>query len=607
MPITLRDYQKDAVAATLDQWQQEASAPLALRWGATRQPVLVAMATGTGKSEVGFGLLQAESRAGNLERALIISHTNELVFQPYERIKNDWPGLPTPGVVKAEHNNTDAKIISASIQTLASGNRLDDCLAHGRFSHVWVDETHRVMARTYRHTLERLFETNPDLRLLGTSATPMRSDGQGIGKIFGPAPAFKVTIKDAIYQLGAITSFTAYAARLDLDEHDFSDVRTNAAGDYAPTDTGEILSLPSAHRIIISKWFEVASDRPTIAFTASVAQAHALAAAFRDRGIVALAIDGTTPAQERAEIVEDFRTGAGGLQMLVGCAVFIEGFDAPRASCALIARPTQSDGSYIQMMGRALRWYDKAAGLADDAGHGEAVLIDIVPKGARNLSLAANLMGAPKTERDARSRAEEQGIIMPELFAVPETEGVDAEPDEVYLEVLDLFGTSDLAWFYGAGFASVGIGTEENGSGKKLSLAIAIVMGDDDRLAKAEALRAKGKWQASWDGAYERVAYRVYLMRGNYIELQAIKSSFHEAALVANDIALKRGEGILSQRSKHWRRDTASAGQEKYARQLKIWQDGMTKGQCATAITHKRAQIALERAGIIDRMRVGRE
>ena len=584
----MRPYQHEAVTQILSQWGKPCESALPRAWGARIQPALVAMATGTGKTEIGLGVLQSEFLAGTLQRALIISHTTELVSQPVDRVCDGWPGLPIPGIVRAEIDDVGAQIISASVQTLSSSNRLNKCLVHGMFTHVWIDEAHHVMAQTYRAILEKLFRANPELRLLGTTATPMRSDGQGLGVIFGERLAYQITIQDAINRLGAITPFRAYAAVLDGVEFDFSDVRTNAAGDYAPQLAGDILSLPSATKIIIDKWLDIASDRPTIAFTASVSQAHFLAQAFRDHGVDARAIDGSTPSETRKQIIGDFRDGK--FQVLVGCAVFVEGFDAPIASCALIARPTQSDGSYIQMVGRCLRWYDKKCNTSDNVGHTDAIIIDIVPRGARNLSLATGLMGAPKIVRAARERASAQSIIMPNLF------GVDADSDSVFLELMDLFGNSELAWLYGDGIASVSIAGGRD-SGK--SIAIAIVMGDDKRLRQADEIRAAGKWCSTYDAAYHAISYRVYLIEQNKAEIHGAFSTFEQASLLANDLHKLFGENALAAREKQWRRGLPSDKQRQYAQRLGVWQSGMNRGRCAAAITHKIAIKALDRIGVV--------
>lgn len=594
MTIQLRAYQREAVESILAGYEA----------GDNRQ--LLVMATGTGKTETAFGLWREEVRRGEFERGLIISHTNELVYQPVERITRDWQELPIPGIVKAEVNDVSAPIVSASIQTLSRGTkRLDAILDAGRITHVWVDETHRIQAPTYQETLRRLYAANPNIRLLGTTATPRRTDGDGLRGTFDNV-AYRVSIKDAIEKLEAITPFDAYAARLDKKEFDFSDVRTNAEGDYASAKTGEILSLPEAEEIIIKKWREVAGDRPTIAFTASVAQAHSLALAFREIGVVAEALDGGSKKDRRERVVNAFRDATPWkddkpIQVLCGCMIFIEGFDAPRASCALVARPTQSDLTYIQMIGRCLRWHDKAAQLADDSGHSRAVIIDIVPKGARDLRLAGDLLGQPKEIRAARERAEEQQLVFPDIFDCdPQAEtGIDGDPDAVYLEIMDLFGESALAWFYGEGIGTVGLGTYKDERGKKISRTLIIVMGDEERAAKADEIKAAGEWSPKWDGAYKAVQFHVYLLDGYDLQHIASESIFDAASVHAQALADDLADNTLSQKKKGWRNKPASDGQQKFAEKLGVWVPGISRGLCATLITHKLALNSLKKAGAL--------
>jgi len=582
--IVLRDYQESARAAALEMMARppHERASFLRAVGAERQAALLAMATGSGKTECALGTIDSLFQSGEVTRALIISHTDELVGQPVQRIIKSWPTLPAPGIVKAGLDQVHAPIVSASIQTLSSNGRLDNLLDAGAFDLTWYDECHRIGARTPKAALKKLFAANPGMRLLGTSATPHRSDGYGIGQIFGPNAAYKISIKDAIYEFECITPFLALAARLRDDEHDFSNVRTNAVGDYAPGETGRILSLSSALEIIIEKWREVAVDRPTIAFTASVDQAHDLASAFCAAGFTAAAIDGTTPANERRSIIERFRNGS--LQILCGCAVFIEGFDAPRASCAIIARPTQHDGSYIQMMGRALRWLDKANKLADDAGHRDAVIIDVVPKGARDLVLAKSIMGKPRETRKAEERAKEQGIVH-ELYPLPKFDfGIDADPDEVYLEILDMFSSSPLAWFTDGRIHSLAIGTTEDEHKHALSLMIAQNGGFDVwRIKHPKFIKNNfGKWERLPGGA---------LHLGKFEDFEA-------ASDAAQAYATDNGQGILNRRDKRWRQNDPSAGQITMLKKLGVIESeavpAMNRGEASTLINHAQCLAAVK-------------
>jgi hypothetical protein len=100
---------------------------------------------------------------------------------------------------------------------------------------------------------------------------------------------------------------------------------------------------------------ELAGDRPTMVFAATVAHAHALARVMQRRAGAdqVVALDGTTDRELRRDALRRF--GAGEFQFLVNCALFLEGFDAPRISCVSVARPTKSRILYTQAIGRGTR------------------------------------------------------------------------------------------------------------------------------------------------------------------------------------------------------------------------------------------------------------
>ena len=63
---------------------------------------------------------------------------------------------------------------------------------------------------------------------------------------------------------------------------------------------GQCLDYDNVPGHCLSTWKEQAADRQTMIFTAGVAQAHHLAEYFRDQGVRAEAVDGTTPKEQRA-------------------------------------------------------------------------------------------------------------------------------------------------------------------------------------------------------------------------------------------------------------------------------------------------------------------
>jgi superfamily II DNA or RNA helicase len=99
-------------------------------------------------------------------------------------------------------------------------------------------------------------------------------------------------------------------------------------------------------------------------FAASVLNSQSIACALRARGIQAYSLTATTPSTERARIIEDFKDDTDETKVLCNYGVLTTGFDAPKTSAAVIARPTLSLVLYSQMVGRAIRGI-RAGGNAD--------------------------------------------------------------------------------------------------------------------------------------------------------------------------------------------------------------------------------------------------
>jgi superfamily II DNA or RNA helicase len=104
---------------------------------------------------------------------------------------------------------------------------------------------------------------------------------------------------------------------------------------------------------IVEHWFRLASDRPTICFASGVKHSISLRDEFVKQGVRAAHVDGDTDLKDRKAMIEDLCSGQ--LQLVTNYAVLTEGFDEPRLSAGILARPTKNLGLYIQMGGRILR------------------------------------------------------------------------------------------------------------------------------------------------------------------------------------------------------------------------------------------------------------
>lgn len=106
-------------------------------------------------------------------------------------------------------------------------------------------------------------------------------------------------------------------------------------------------------------------------YCSSIATSEGTAAAFREQGINAMHLDGTTPQAQRQAAVEGFRRGE--VTVLCNVDLFGEGFDVPDCDCVVLMRPTKSLTLHIQQSMRSMRTNpnnpDKVALILDHVGN----------------------------------------------------------------------------------------------------------------------------------------------------------------------------------------------------------------------------------------------
>lgn len=383
--MQLRDYQTDAIARTLAAWQEHTD-------------VLGVAATGAGKTVIFIALLTQILQSH--QRAVVLAHREELIEQPIERLRavaGDWMldgalARPRVGRLLGDQKDYDRQLTVATVQTLAyrrkEGERwvyphLEKLLAAGPIDYLITDEAHHAISPSYLQVVEGLRAANPQLRHLGVTATPQRGDGKAMANGF-TTTAFTVTIADLVRQGYLVKpSWYAISTQIDLDG-----VKTTA-GDFQQNQLAERFDTDACRSVVVAAHKEYAHDRPAIAFTVSVQGAYDLAEAFRAAGYTAIAADGTTDKTVRRQLLADFRQGK--YQILCNCGLWTEGLDVPEIAAIHLARPTRSDGLYIQMVGRGLR---------PVPGKEDCLILDYLPADARNVAMLGDILGCP-IPRDA--------------------------------------------------------------------------------------------------------------------------------------------------------------------------------------------------------------
>lgn len=361
--LPLRDYQRAAISA------------LHNKWDAGIQRPAVVLPTGAGKTVVFAHLVKEWTVLNPGKRVLILVHTDELVSQAVKKLHDVAPHLRV-GVVKGKRNEVFSDIIVASVQSLRSKKRRAQLRRVGLGI---VDECHHATAPTYRAIMEHF----PEAFWAGFTATLARGDGESLADVWQQV-AYR---QDILFMIRRHFLINVRGKRVEVDDLDLKRVKRSGA-DFQAADLGEALEASLAPEIVAKAYVEHASDRSGILFAPTVSAAYVFADELNSRGVKTEVVHGGLATGERRAILQRLQDGV--TQVVSNCMVLTEGFDSPRISCIVVARPTKSAPLYQQMVGRGLRvdhtraWEDQDCLILDVVGvsqiHGLASLVDLTEK-----------------------------------------------------------------------------------------------------------------------------------------------------------------------------------------------------------------------------------
>jgi superfamily II DNA or RNA helicase len=330
----LRAYQSEALTAVRDAYK------------AGRRRVIVSLPTGTGKTVV----FAHFPRVLNMKkRLLVLAHREELLLQARDKFRSIDPELKAEIEQAGTHAAADAKVVIASVPTLArSGARLSR-LQPDEFSIVVVDEAHHAVAPSYRRIFDHfgLFEPHVSRYLIGFTATPRRGDKQGLGEVFEEV-CYARDMREMIAgrYLCPITGW-----RVDTDLS-LDNVKVRH-GEFIESQLARVVNMPLRNSLLVKAYLDFAPGRRVIVFCVDVAHAKDVHRAFADAGIRAAPVWGKLSRDQRRCTLAAF--SAGEIDVVTNCNVLTEGFDEPRVDCVIMARPTRSKLLYAQMVGRGTR------------------------------------------------------------------------------------------------------------------------------------------------------------------------------------------------------------------------------------------------------------
>jgi superfamily II DNA or RNA helicase len=354
----LRPYQetiRDAVLAEL---------------GNGTKSTLYVQPTGTGKTQVALDIIdQWPDQDCDI---LCLAHRQELIYQPWHRWEQKTGQYANMIMAdqKREQTMNRSRINFASKDSLHPNRLRNEFPDPRRVGLIWVDEAHHAVksAKSYSHILEYFSDANPDLRIVGCTATPDRKDEEALGQVFDSV-AHEYPLLDPHGGPSAIDDGWLVPIEQEIvtvEELSFEGVGRRG-GDFIDSQLQKMLLENKAVEKIVAATKQIAQTQKCLCFTTGIEQAILSAAILNaEWDGCARAIASRVP----ADLEYDFVVKSGDRQArqqmlkawarndfpyLMNCAVLTEGFDEPGIMVISMGRPTQSRALYAQCLGRGTR------------------------------------------------------------------------------------------------------------------------------------------------------------------------------------------------------------------------------------------------------------
>jgi DNA repair protein RadD len=275
----------------------------------------------------------------------------ELLEQTADKLRAVCPevdfGIYSAGLKRRDTNNP---IIIAGIQSVyRRACELD------AFDLVMVDEAHLIPLDgdgMYRQFLADAKVVNPNLRVIGFTATPFRLKN---GSICTPDGflnhiCYEVGVRELIHD-GYLCPLVTKAGRSKADTDELH-VR---GGEFVSDEVESLMDQESLVQAACAEIAQYTTDRNACLIFASGVQhgMHIVDTLHRYHNISCGFVSGDTPSAQRDETLKQFTSGR--LKYLCNINVLTTGFDAPHIDCVALVRPTMSPGLYYQMVGRGFR------------------------------------------------------------------------------------------------------------------------------------------------------------------------------------------------------------------------------------------------------------
>lgn len=373
---------------------------------------IVIMPTGAGKTwSMGF-YLEEEMPVTAFPKVLVLQSAKKVLKQNRRTISAATASIGAKTtIVQARMKDWSGDIVFGSAATISKTANLRKMPL---LTHIIVDEAHHSGAAGYKRIIKQARAINPQVKVILFTATPNRADGEPIAT---PADiAFQITYAELI-DLGILVPVTTRTIDLGLRK-DFERIGIAANDDHYDDDTlGSLLNKQIHHQAVIDHWRDQGGDQrtATVGFCPNVEHARKLTEQFVANGVNAVYIHGEMDEDHVETILEEYE--AGRHQVLLSCAMLLEGWDSPRTDCIINLRMMVAELTFLQGVGRGMR-------ANPETGKTDCLLLDFTGAAQRHGTIETRVM----VEKEARVRA------MTEAHPANDNVAIEKKPKEVIRE-----------------------------------------------------------------------------------------------------------------------------------------------------------------------------
>lgn len=331
---------------------------------------ILVMPTGSGKSRTATYFLIKEMISRGYQ-VLWIAHRHMLIdqaadcfyqFAGLSKINN--PNIKNYRIscISGEHMSIrqvgKVEVIVASIQSICrSLDHLRRILKCGKVM-VVIDECHHAEAKSYRNTLKFIKKCRSKVKLLGLTATPIRSNDKETAhllKIFDNKKIYEVAMSDLIAkkiladpQYERVETSENFEPDISYDEAKF----INKYGELPDTLIHKIAVSKERNAIILKQYIDNTERYgKTLIFALNVVHCRFLYEELSKKKVrCGLVYSGK---QDNSKVINDFKDNK--LDVLVNVNILTEGTNVPNIQTVFLTRPTTSEGFLMQMIGRGMR------------------------------------------------------------------------------------------------------------------------------------------------------------------------------------------------------------------------------------------------------------